>query len=110
LQGVEVRTPDRTVSQTALPVTLVPVWPNGADELNPLYRSPSTGRPSQMLVDVAGGESGVRFADGCSGALAVSSDGLVVTALSVAPSCTVRATVGNFTNLESSPFGITTRD
>lgn len=110
LQGVEVRTPDRTVSQTALPVTLVPVWPNGADELNPLYRSPATGRPSQMLVDVAGGESGVRFADGCSGALAVSSDGLVVTALSVAPSCTVRATVGNFTNLESSPFGITTRD
>lgn len=110
LQGVEVRTPDRTVSQTALPVTLVPVWPSGADELNPLYRSPSAGRPSQMLVDVAGGESGVRFADGCSGALAVSSDGLVVTALSVAPSCTVRATVGNFTNLESSPFGITTRD
>ncbi|PZE37817.1 serine/threonine-protein kinase [Curtobacterium sp. MCPF17_031] len=110
LQGIDVRTPDRTVSQTALPVTLVPVWPSGADDLNPLYRSPSTGRPSEMLVDIAGGESGVRFADGCSGALAVSSDGLVVTALSVAPSCTVRATVGNFTNLESDPFGITTRD
>ncbi len=110
LQGVEVRTPDRTVSQTTLPVTLVPVWPSGADELNPLYRSPSTGKPSEMLTDVAGGEAGVRFADGCSGALAVSSDGLVVTALSVAPSCTVRATVGNFTDLESSPFGITTRD
>ncbi|MGU3411782.1 serine/threonine-protein kinase [Microbacterium sp. M1A1_1b] len=110
LQGVEVRTPDRTVSQTTLPVTIVPVWPSGADELNPLYRSPSTGTPSQMLVDVAGGEAGVRFADGCSGALAVSSDGLVVTALSVAPSCTVLATVGNFTNLQSSPFGITTRD
>ncbi|MDM7889852.1 serine/threonine-protein kinase [Curtobacterium sp. RHCJP20] len=110
MQGVEVRTPDRTVSQTTLPVTLVPVWPSGADELNPLYRSPSTGAPSEMLTDVAGGESGLRFADGCSGALAVSSDGLVVTALSVAPSCTVRATVGNFTDLESSPFGITTRD
>ncbi|WIB26148.1 serine/threonine-protein kinase [Curtobacterium sp. MCSS17_015] len=110
LQGVDVRTPDRTVSQTTLPVTLVPVWPSGADELNPLYRSPSAGKPSEMLTDVAGGESGVRFADGCSGALAVSSDGLVVTALSVAPSCTVRATVGNFTNLESQPFGITTRD
>jgi hypothetical protein len=110
LQGIDVRTPDRSVSQTTLPVTLVPVWPSGADELNPLYRSPSTGQPSEMLVDVAGGESGVRFADGCSGALAVSSDGLVVTALSVAPTCTVRATVGNFTNLESDPFGITTRD
>ncbi|MGN7191530.1 serine/threonine-protein kinase [Curtobacterium sp. MCBA15_004] len=110
LQGIEVRTPDRTVSQTTLPVTLVPVWPSGADDLNPLYRSPASGAPSQMLTDVAGGESGVRFSDGCSGALAVSSDGLVVTALSVAPSCTVRATVGNFRDLESSPFGITTRD
>lgn len=110
LQGVEVRTPDRTVSQTTLPVTVIPVWPNGADELNPLYRSPASGAPSQMLRDVAGGESGVRFSDGCSGALAVSSDGLVVTALSVAPSCTVRATVGAFTDLESAPFSITTRD
>lgn len=110
LQDVVVRTPDRTVSQTALPVTLLPVWPSGTDELNPLYRSPASGAPSQMLQDVAGGESGVRFADGCSGALAVSSDGLVVTALSVAPACTVRATVGAFSDLESAPFSITTRD
>ncbi|WP_235515423.1 serine/threonine-protein kinase [Curtobacterium sp. Leaf183] len=110
LQDVVVQTPDRTVSQTTLPVTLVPVWPSGTDELNPLYRSPASGSPSQMLQDVAGGESGVRFADGCSGALAVSSDGLVVTALSVAPSCTVRASVGAFSDLESAPFGITTRN
>lgn len=110
LQDVVVRTPDRTVSQTTLPVTLVPVWPSGTDELNPLYRSPASGSPSQMLQDVAGGESGVRFSDGCSGALAVSSDGLVVTALSVAPSCTVRASVGAFSDLESAPFSITTRD
>nr|BFF15279.1 hypothetical protein GCM10025699_65820 [Microbacterium flavescens] len=110
LLGVQVVTPSRTVSQTPLTVTLVPVWAGGPDELNPLYSSPSTGSPSQMLVDVAGGEAGVRFADGCAGALAVSSDGLVVTALSVAPSCVLRATVGNFTNLESSPFSITTRE
>ena len=110
LLGVQVVTPSRTVSQTPLAVTLVPVWAGGPDELNPLYSSPSTGSPSQMLVDVAGGEAGVRFADGCGGALAVSSDGLVVTALSVAPACVLRATVGNFTNLESSPFSITTRD
>ncbi|PZR53730.1 serine/threonine protein kinase [Xylanimonas oleitrophica] len=109
LQDIEVRTASRTVSQTALPVTLVPVWPSGPDELNPLYVSPATGRPSQMLQDVAGGEAGVRFADGCSGALAVSSDGLTVTALAVAPSCVVRASVGNFPNLESAPFSITTR-
>lgn len=110
LLGVQVVTPSRTVSQTPLTVTLVPVWAGGPDELNPLYSSPSTGSPSQMLVDVAGGEEGVRFADGCGGALAVSSDGLVVTALSIAPACVLRATVGNFTNLESSPFSITTRD
>lgn len=110
LQGVQVETPARAVSQTTLPVTLVPVWPSGPDTLDPLYRSPSTGSPSEMLVDVSGGEKGVRFADGCSGALAVSSDGLVVTALSVAPNCTVRAVVGNFTSLTSDPFGITTRD
>ena len=110
LRDVEVRTPPRTVSQTALPVVLVPVWPNGPDELSPLYSSPATGSPSQLLQDVAGGEAGVRFVDGCSGALAVSSDGLVVTALSVAPACVLRATVGAFTALESSPFSITTRD
>ena len=75
LRGVEVRTPSRTVSQTTLPVTLVPVWPSGPDELNPLYSSPSTGAPSSMLDDVAGGEGGVRFADGCSGALAVRATG-----------------------------------
>lgn len=110
LVDVQVSTPSRTVSQTTLPVTLLPVWPSGPDQLNPLYASPSTGAPSTMLTDVAGGEAGVRFSDGCSGALAVSSDGLVVTALSVAPQCVVRATVGNFTSLESPPFGITTRE
>jgi len=110
LQDVQVSTPSRTVSQTTLPVTLLPVWPNGPDQLNPLYASPSTGSPSTMLTDIAGGEGGVRFSDGCSGALAVSSDGLVVTALSVAPQCVLRATVGNFTDLESPTFGITTRE
>ena len=109
LRGIQVQTPARTVSQTALPVTLVPVWPGGPDTLGPLYKSPATGKPSEMLTAVAGGEKGVRFSDGCSGGLAVSSDGLVVTALSVAPSCVLRAVVGNFTDLASEPFGITTR-
>lgn len=109
LQDIYVKTPTRTVSQTTLPVTLVPVWPSGMDELNPLYQSPSVGAPSQMLVDVAGGETGIRFSDSCAGAVAVSSDGLVVTALSVTPQCRLHAAVGNFTNLESSSFSITTR-
>jgi serine/threonine-protein kinase len=101
--------PQKAVSQTTLPIALVPVWPSGRDAVNPLYRSPSTGNPSSLLAAVAGGESGVRFSDGCSGALAVSEDGLTVTALSIAPSCTVNASVGNFTDLASSGFSIVSR-
>ncbi|WP_244210516.1 hypothetical protein [Rathayibacter rathayi] len=52
----------------------------------------------------------MRFSDGCGGAVAVSSDGLTVTALSVTPSCELRARVGAFSDLASSPFAITTRD
>ncbi|MCD4852241.1 serine/threonine protein kinase [Arthrobacter sp. AK01] len=110
LKGVEVRTPARVVTPSPLKITLVPVWAGGADELNPLYVSPASGKPSQMLAAVTGGEKGVRFADGCGGALAVDSSGLTVTALQITPQCTVRASVGNFTELQSVPFGITSRE
>ncbi|GAA3589681.1 hypothetical protein GCM10022198_12010 [Klugiella xanthotipulae] len=110
LQSINVVTPPRTTSQTPLPITLVPVWPSGPDELNPLYQSPSSGTPSQMLQNIAGGEKGIRFSDNCSGTVAISSDGLVVTALSITPTCTLFAQVGNFTDLQSSPFSITTRE
>jgi serine/threonine-protein kinase len=109
LQDIRVSTPSRIVSQRTLPVTLVPVWPSGDDPVDPLYKSPSVGDPSEMLVAVAGGESGVRFSDGCSGALSVSSDGLTVTTLSQSPECTVHARVGNFSDLDSPPFAIVTR-
>jgi hypothetical protein len=92
-----------------LRITLQPQWPSGLDPLNPLYNSPSTGEPSQALVAVAGGTSGVRFTDGCSGALDVSKDGLVVQAQSVAQDCQIGARVGNFTDLTSNAFEITTR-
>ncbi|WP_230008461.1 serine/threonine-protein kinase, partial [Microbacterium sp. Bi128] len=75
LKGVEVRTPARVVTPSPLKITLVPVWAGGADELNPLYVSPASGKPSQMLAAVSGGEKGVRFSDGCGGALAVDSAG-----------------------------------
>lgn len=110
IRDINITTPARTVSQTPLTVTLVPVWPSGPDELNPLYQSPSTGAPSQMLQAIAGGEDGIRFSDGCSGAVAISTDGLVATALSVTSECRLYANVGNFTNLQSSPFSITTRE
>lgn len=109
LRDIQLATPSRTVSQQTLPVTLIPVWPSGADTVNPLYKSPSVGEPSKMLVAVAGGEKGVRFSDGCSGAVAVSADGLTVTTLSQTPECRINARVGNFTDLQSPPFEIVTR-
>lgn len=109
LQDIEVVTPDRMVSETTIPITLVPVWPNGPDGLNPLYQSPATGQPTAMLTRIAGGEQGVRFSDSCAGALAISADGLVVTTLSMATECTLYAAVGNFTSLVSPPFSITVR-
>jgi len=109
LMSVEVRTPARVVTPSPLKITLVPVWYGGADELNPMYISPASGKPSQVLTAVSGGEQGVRFADGCGGALAVDSTGLTVTALQITPECTVLASVGNFTQLQSPAFGITSR-
>lgn len=110
LQNITVDVPPRAVSQTPLTVTLIPVWPSGPDELNPLFRSPQTGAPSQMLTDVAGTGDSVRFSDGCSGAVSVAPDNTTVTALSVTSDCRLRATVGNFTDLQSNPFSITTRE
>ncbi len=109
LQNIRVVTPYRAVTQEVLQVVLVPVWPSGPDELNPLYKSPSDGAPSKMLDDIAGSEKGIRFSANCGGAIGISSDGLNVTALSMTPGCIVSATVGNFTDLESSPIKINTR-
>ena len=109
LQSVEVRAPERIVSQRPVPLQLLPVWPSGTDELNPIYRSPAVGSPTTMLSAIAGGEQGIRFADGCSGSLVVSGDGLVVTALSVAPECHVIGQVGNFTDLSSNTFAVVPR-
>ena len=106
---VRVVGPSRTVSGQTLRISLLPVWPSGQDALNPMFRSPPSGAPAQTLVAVAGGVEGVRFSDGCSGGLSISKDGLVVTAQSVAQDCTVGASVGNFTQLSSDPFEITTR-
>lgn len=110
LQGVEVRTPARVVTPSPLTITLVPVWAGGADELNPLYVSPASGKPSQMFEAISGGEKALRFSDACGGALAVDSSGLTVTALQISPQCTVRASLGNFTDLQSQGFSITSRE
>lgn len=109
LTDIQVVAPARTVSGKTLNISLVPVWPSGPDDLNPLFRSPPTGEASAMLTAAAGGKAGVRFGDGCAGALLLSSDGLVVTARSVAQTCQVNAKVGNFIDLASNTFSIATR-
>ena len=110
IQSLNVTVPSRMVSQQTLPITVFPVWPHGADDLNPLYRSPVTGSPTTMLQHIAGDESGVRFSDSCGGAVAVSSDGLTVSTLSPTKDCRIHASIGNFTDLQSSAFSITTRE
>jgi serine/threonine-protein kinase len=109
LTDIQVMAPSRTVSGKTLRIVLLPVWPSGTDQLDPLFVSPPSGKPATTLVAIAGGTSGVRFGDGCSGALSISNDGLVVTAQSPADSCEVNADVGNFTDLKSNSFSITTR-
>ena len=109
LQGVEVVAPPSPVSNQTLPLTILPVWPSGPDQLNPLYRSPSMGEPTTLLTAVAGGEEGVRFSDGCSGALLVSADRRVVIASDLATDCSVITTVGNITDVPSNTFDIVTR-
>ena len=109
VQNVVVSVPPRAVSQTPLAVSVLPVWPSGTDALNPLFTSPTTGEPSRMLQQIAGDDP-VQLADACSGAVAVAPDGFTVTALSVTRDCRLRASVGNFTSLESTPFSITTRE
>ncbi len=108
LQGVFVKVPPSSVTGKIVPVTLLPIWPSGTDKINALYSSPSIGTPSELLTQVAGGASGVRFSDGCDGSLRIS-NGHVVTALTVAGNCRVLAQVGNLTNLASDPFQITNR-
>ena len=108
LAGIEVVAPSRTVSGKTLRISLLPVWPNGVDQLDPLFVSPSSGTPSTTLTAIAAGTAGVRFTDGCSGALTISDDQVVI-AQSVAEDCRVNATVGNFTDLASNTFAITTR-
>ncbi|MDO4898080.1 MAG: serine/threonine-protein kinase [Rothia sp. (in: high G+C Gram-positive bacteria)] len=109
LQNIKVKVPAHTVGQSVLPITLLPVWPSGEDQLNPLYSSGAIGEPSELLQSVAGSRSPVRFSDGCGGHLMVDTSGVKVTALSAAEQCMVNAQVGNFTDLKSDPFSITTR-
>ncbi|MCZ0858809.1 serine/threonine-protein kinase [Actinomyces israelii] len=105
LRDIAVQAPQQAVVSSPVTVTLVPVWPSGADPVNPLFVSSAVGPPSTLLTSVAG-DTGVVFADGCAGALVVSADGRSVAAVSPASQCTIRAQVGNFTSLTSNSFSV----
>ena len=107
--GCKVKVPDKVVNQSVLPITVVPVWPSGQDDVHPILRSPATGDPSQVVQAVAPDQSAVRFTDSCAGHISVSADGKTVTTLSIAPQCTITATVGNYTDIRSNQFSITAR-
>lgn len=109
LRSIELRVPSRVVNQSVLPVTVVPVWPSGADELNPLMVLPRTGEFSTLVQAISPDAQMISFSDGCSGHVLVSEDQRVVTALSVTSKCRLNAQIGNFTNLSSSDFAIITR-
>ena len=105
---VQVKGPTRTVSGRTLKITLVPVWPNGPDELNPLLLSPArASRPRRWSRRRR--RRGRAVHRRVLGRADVAKDGLVVQAQSVAQDCQIGARVGNFNNLTSEPFEITTR-
>jgi serine/threonine protein kinase len=65
------RDPHLVSVRDLVPVQLLPVWPSGTDTINILYPSPSIGQPSNLLTQIASGESGVRFSDACGGSLRI---------------------------------------
>ena len=71
--------------------------------------SPVSGASEVMAWEGVPVTGDIAFTDGCSGHLSISADQKNVTALSVAPQCKLNVQVGNFTNLQSNAFSITSR-
>ncbi|MBV7363081.1 serine/threonine protein kinase [Actinomycetaceae bacterium TAE3-ERU4] len=96
LMGLKMVVPSRVIQGSAIPVTLVGVWPDGENTLNPVYLSPAQGKATSVLTSITGSDNGlVRFSDRCSGAVAISPDGKNVTALHPGD-CELDAIVGNY--------------
>lgn len=106
LQGVKVEVPNRVRSGQPITVTVLPIWPHGVDALNPIYVSPHHGELTSVFKQIASNESNMRFSDGCAGAVSVSRDGLLVTALRPASRCEVILQLGEFDNVTSNSFDV----
>ena len=81
---------------------LYPVFADGKpDELQPLYDSSSTGRPSALLSSFSGGVAPTFTpSSSCDGAVIADSDGTVVVRGQV-QGCTLTGRVGNFDDVQS---------
>jgi hypothetical protein len=104
LVGLDLRIPStlKLGSDDAVRVRLFPVFADGKpDELQPLYDSESSGRPSSLLTSFAGPDP-LTFtpSSSCDGAVVADSDGTVVVRGKVS-GCTLTGRVGNFDDVES---------
>lgn len=93
LEGISVRVDSVVRNRPTVPVpyTVVPVWSSGEGATTPLFRSPLDGRPTQALIDVAGGSlDGVRVTT----CRAVAVQGVDLLADTLEPSCFVEVEVG----------------
>lgn len=86
----------------AVRVRLYPVFADGTpDELQPLYDSNATGRPSALLSSFSGGVAPTFTpSSSCDGAVIADADGTVVVRGKV-QGCTLTGRVGNFDDVES---------
>lgn len=101
LQEMRVKVPSRVKEGSAIPVTILGTWPDGENELTPIYTTPSSPNPTSILTDITGGkEEDLRLTDRCSGAVAITPDGHDVSALHPA-TCSLGAEIGNYQAQES---------
>lgn len=93
LEGISVRVDSVVRDRPTVPVpyTVTPVWSSGKGTTTPLYRSPLQDRPTQALLDVAGGSlDGVRVQT----CRAVAVQGVDLLADTLEPRCFVEVQVG----------------
>ncbi|MBD8605306.1 serine/threonine protein kinase [Aeromicrobium sp. CFBP 8757] len=104
LTGLDLRIPSTLTlgKDDAVRVRLYPVFADGKpDELQPLYDSSSTGRPSALLSSFSGGaQPTFTPSSSCDGAVIADSDGTVVVRGQV-QGCTLTGRVGNFDDVQS---------
>lgn len=104
LTGLDLRIPSTLTlgKDDAVRVRLYPVFADGRpDELQPLYDSESTGRPSSLLSSFSGGDQPTFTpSSSCDGAVIADSDGTVVVRGQV-QGCTLTGRVGNFDDVQS---------